>query len=492
NHIVILFQDNLSSILTATKWTQEFVGRSHHYTLDEYAKDNLQPAEVSVTKLLSRSSIRRNTGSSWTHNKEPIKHPFSKKLFMRQDLRQSSCNIFQGLLTYMGDIKQSEAISDIVLANDTIFEIVLRNKHLRNEIYVQLLKQLTENDDMVSRNKGWVLMWLITGCVAPMEDMFQEVWKFLQVSNSLLAEQCFNRIKKLQLKDNRIYPPHTMEHLAVSAYSVDAMKIEIMLSDSSIMKLEVFSDSTVLDICDEVISSRDLQQGCEYSLFLNTKDRVIPLNDNDFIMDVLSHAEIYYISQPADVKGKAYKFKFMKKLWTLEETKEDFEAKVIFDYNQDLPNYIAGFHDCSIATAVRLSALNFKATYPLTHLNNDNFKNVIIPEKFINAMTKEKWMKYNLLHDDHDDDDDDDGGLLHKNEIYCELNKIQNFSKRQAKLEYVNIAKSFPTYGSVFFEIQSQGELLDDLILSNVEFSLKSQCMTQHVSSGLITGETMC
>ncbi|XP_029640960.1 myosin-VIIa [Octopus sinensis] len=529
--------NTLASQLKNTEWSQEHVGRFYSYTLDEYGKEHLQPVELSMTKMLSRTSLKRNGFSdNWKHSKEPIKHPLSKRIQMRADLKHCACKIYQAILMYMEDIRRIEAISDIVLATDKIFEIAVRNKHLRNEIYIQLIKQLTENDDVTSRNKGWVLMWLLTGCVIPQGDMYQELLKFLQVSESCLAEQCFNRIKILRLSGPRLYPPHTLEHLAVSAHCVDPIKLEIILSDSSVKKVEVFSHTMVMDICDKIISKLGLKSSFGYGLFLKTKNRVVPLVDNDYIMDILGHMEIYFMSQPLQVKDKSYKFQFMKKLWSLDDVKEDLVADEQFSYYQDLPNYVAGFHDCPLATAVKLSAFIFKATHEKTEIDNTNFREVIIPDKFIPLMTKENWMR----------------------EIYGELQSIKTYTKSEAKVAFVNITKGFRTYGSVFFEIQMpenpnslqlavnrngvlivdpatkqvfhsmnfqqirnwihecgkfnlivdnehtgseriffqierfQGELLDDLIMANVEFSLNSKFKNFQVFAGAKRGETIC
>ena len=67
---------------------------------------------------------------------------------------------------------------------------------LRDEIYCQIIKQLTNNRVRVSEDHGWELMWLATGCFAPSTNLHKEVMLFLRSKPGQVAADCLNRLQK--------------------------------------------------------------------------------------------------------------------------------------------------------------------------------------------------------------------------------------------------------------------------------------------------------
>lgn len=79
---------------------------------------------------------------------------------------------------------------------DNIFEPPLKNEILKDEIYCQIIKQLTDNRNKISEERGWELLWLATGCFAPSASLQKEVTLFLRTRRNQFAPDCAIRLQK--------------------------------------------------------------------------------------------------------------------------------------------------------------------------------------------------------------------------------------------------------------------------------------------------------
>lgn len=121
------------------------------------------PPKRTMSKALTLTTARRgHTDELWHHSREPIKQPLLKKLISKEELAEEACFAFNAVLKYMGDLptKRSRIGNEYT---DVIFDGPLKNEILRDEIYCQIMKQLTDNCNRLSEERGWELMWLATG-----------------------------------------------------------------------------------------------------------------------------------------------------------------------------------------------------------------------------------------------------------------------------------------------------------------------------------------
>lgn len=138
--------------------------RDKPHTLLEYSIDHFRtPPKKTMSKALTLTAARRGHSEElWRHSREPLKQPLLKKLVSKEELAEEACFAFNAILKYMGDLPTKRPRNGNEYT-DLIFDGPLKNEILRDEIYCQIMKQLTDNRNRLSEERGWELMWLGTG-----------------------------------------------------------------------------------------------------------------------------------------------------------------------------------------------------------------------------------------------------------------------------------------------------------------------------------------
>eukprot|EP00069_Balaena_mysticetus_P014235 bmy_22251T0 len=178
--------------------------RAKPYTLEEFSYDYFRPPPKHT---LSRVMVSKTRGKDrlWSHTREPLKQALLKKILGSEELSQEACMAFIDIRTlrgsppvlkYMGDYpsKRMRSVNELT---DQIFEGALKAEPLKDEVYVQILKQLTDNHIRYSEERGWELLWLCTGLFPPSNILLPHVQRFLQSRKPCpLAIDCLQRLQK--------------------------------------------------------------------------------------------------------------------------------------------------------------------------------------------------------------------------------------------------------------------------------------------------------
>jgi hypothetical protein len=114
------------------------------------------PEDWAAKKWVGRDSLARGM---LRHSKHLL--PQSLSILRSAKLEKQALDLFKSLLTIMGDrIAHNDLIGEIL---DVVLTGV-RGKEIREELYLQIMKQLIGNEDGVSVRKGWEMLSLCLRC----------------------------------------------------------------------------------------------------------------------------------------------------------------------------------------------------------------------------------------------------------------------------------------------------------------------------------------
>ncbi|NXU61203.1 MYO7A protein, partial [Horornis vulcanius] len=432
------------------------------YTLEEFSYDYFRPPPKHT---LSRVMITKSRGKDklWCYTREPIKQPLLKKILGSEELSQEACMAFIDILPllgsalgqqlildfypppvlkYMGDYpsKRTRSVNELT---DQIFEGALKAEPLKDEIYCQTLKQLTDNHIKYSEEKGWELLWLCTGLFPPSNILLPHVQRFLQSrKHHPLAADCIQRLQKALRNGSRKYPPHLVEVEAIQHKTTQIFH-KVYFPDDTDEAFEVESSTKAKDFCQNISNRLLLKSSEGFSLFVKISDKVISVPEGDFFFDFVRHLTDWIKkARPAKdgiVPSLTYQVFFMKKLWTNTMPGKDSMADSIFHYYQELPKYLRGYHKCSREEVLQLAALIYRVKF---EDDKSYFPSIpkllkeLVPQDLIRQLSPDDW----------------------KRSIVAYYNKHAGKTREEAKLAFLKIIFKWPTFGSAFFEVKQTTE----------------------------------
>jgi hypothetical protein len=130
----------------------------------------LKPPHMLSSRFASTVGIAESRMLCWQH--EPL--ATSLTLLASADARLLAVRAFRGILAFMGDRPLSQPLA----AGADVLGIASARPDVRDEVYVQLMKQLTEPASAAAAERGWVLLYAMITAVPPSEEFenYLELW----------------------------------------------------------------------------------------------------------------------------------------------------------------------------------------------------------------------------------------------------------------------------------------------------------------------------
>ncbi|GAA6078566.1 unconventional myosin-VIIb, partial [Tachysurus ichikawai] len=299
----------------------------------------------------------------------------------------------------MGDYPIKSTRNPVELT-DQIYGPALQYPDLRDEVYCQIMKQLTKNNNPLSKERGWQLLWLGCGLFPPSQILLKHTQRFLESRpREPLSSACLHRLQEMLRLEARTAAPHPVEVDAIRQNSTQIFH-KVHFPDNTAEIFEVTPTTRIRDLCRSVARNLMLSSADGYSLFVKTASKVVSMNEQLYFFDNLKELT------DAPKKGKKtkestqatvpYLVLFMRKLWFNVIPGKDLKADLMFHFPQELPKYLHGYHHVEKQDLISLAGLLFRV-----QVDADRSQFVMIPrmmKELVPAdqhkiMSTEDWKK---------------------------------------------------------------------------------------------------
>ncbi|XP_060803204.1 myosin-VIIa [Amyelois transitella] len=428
-----------------TKSKYNTIQRKRMYTLEKFAKEHFREnteGNSSASGVSTLTTAKKNVAVDlWVHSREPLRKPLLKKLLENENMSKLAVMAYMGLLKYMGDMPAPKART-VTEYTDEIFRAAITEPLLRDEVYCQIMKQLTNNRIQLSEERGWEIMWLATGIFACGPVLLKELVEFLKTRPHPIAKECLKRVFRIQKSGPRMYAPYVVEVEAIQHRSLQIYH-KVYFPDDTDEAFEVDSSTKAKDLCEQITGRLNLKNSDGFSLFVKIADKVFSVPENYYFFDFV-YELVEWMKQTRPIRGGAqvqmnYQIFFMKKLWINTIPGRDKNADQIFYYPQELPKYLRGYHKTSKQDLIELAALIYKARFGSDQTLLPRITEMLeefIPPDMVRLQSNSAW----------------------KSSISAAYTQLGIMTQDEAKERFLKRIYQLPTFGTAFFEVKQTSD----------------------------------
>ncbi|XP_023167898.2 unconventional myosin heavy chain 6 isoform X2 [Drosophila hydei] len=203
-----------------------------------------------------------------------------------------SCNIFRELSKYMRGEQNAERELQSI---QYIIGLGIEREELRDEIFVQCMRQTTNNPNLEWTDRLWLLMCLIIVAFQPSKLLFRYYFSFLKEKLAIFdgklrqyAQWCFDNCKCTKVS-TRLQPPSSVEVAAMRRLGTIVCRFFFL--DSRTKAIDVHPTDTAIDAVQKLADKLNLSSIEGWAIFQSRPDGEEHIKSFEYLYDVISEWE---------------------------------------------------------------------------------------------------------------------------------------------------------------------------------------------------------
>ncbi|XP_074967592.1 myosin XVB [Phalacrocorax aristotelis] len=284
--------------LTSESNSNMLVPAGDHYTMMDFATAYFREAQ-STQRLKGVSAEKKSVADLVQHTKVPIQESLLR--YSDGELNELATKNFKTLMRFMGDQSKLKNQNEVECIYE-ILQLCKEKESLHDEVYCQVIKQVTQNPNQESVLRGWLLLSLLTGYFLPSNILMPYATKFLQLASSDpssthhdIAKNCQSNMRKNFLYGGRRHLPSPVETEALLK-GRSARRLAILMPGGIeyITRVKTFTVAKELlqEICEQM-GVGEQEETQEFVLFAIRSESnklgnmVRPIRSEEYIHDYL-------------------------------------------------------------------------------------------------------------------------------------------------------------------------------------------------------------